>query len=237
MFIYCIFTIQTRTLIYLWHPKFFHWCSRSKVWHPSLLHRINPCAWKQHGFAAQWIKGALQFFVTLFGMLSTDPFQGLSDLQLGDKKGHFEPPGGWNFAICSHWQQSEQCFWNQVLGWFLKENVSPAFCRDTIIRRPAIANQYDGMSTRFWTFWSPEVTPPLTWKKKRPEVPQGFSGKFSCLDVDVVPCSGQTAQLLTVEQALNGTLFEHLCCLCNWAHRLMLLPTGNLAQWWFENSY
>ena len=80
-------------------------------------------------------------------------------------------------------------------------------------------------------------SPPLTWKKKRPEVPQGFSGKFCCLDVDVVPCSGQTGQLLTAEQALNGTLFEHLCCLGNWAHRLMLLPTGNRAQWWFENSY
>ena len=36
--------------------------------------------------------GSWQFFVTFLGWLS-DPLKWLSDLQIGDPKGHFESPG------------------------------------------------------------------------------------------------------------------------------------------------
>ena len=39
----------------------------------------------------------------LFGMVTTWPLQSLSDLQLGDKKAHFESPGGWVFCSSLAW--------------------------------------------------------------------------------------------------------------------------------------
>ena len=48
-----------------------------------------------------WNIGRQAILCDLFGMVRW-PFQGLSDLQLGDEKGHFESPGMGFFFILSH---------------------------------------------------------------------------------------------------------------------------------------
>jgi len=53
-----------------------------------------------------------QFFVIFWGWLS-EPLKWLSDLQLGDKKGHFESPG--NDFLNSFWLV-DHFFKNQALG-------------------------------------------------------------------------------------------------------------------------
>ena len=58
----------------------------------------------------------LAILCALFGMFKW-PFQRLSDLQLGDKKGHFESPG-WCFCCWSLW------------SWIYKLNInSTGFCQ------------------------------------------------------------------------------------------------------------
>ena len=54
----------------------------------------------QKGFPF-WNIGHQAILCDLFGMVKW-PFQGLSDLQLGDEKGHFESPGMGFFFILSH---------------------------------------------------------------------------------------------------------------------------------------